>query len=65
MNWTIVLVGTLAGFLSAASVDLDAFIKARAKDPQEKFDIALAVARWVKGAIAGALPGFGGGAVIQ
>jgi hypothetical protein len=54
-----ILTGAIGGFLAATSVDLDAFIKARAKDPELKFDWVLAVSRWVQGAIAGALPGLG------
>lgn len=59
MNWQFVLAGALGGFLSATSIDLDAFIKARTKDPKLKFDWVLAVSRWIQGAIAGALPGIG------
>jgi hypothetical protein len=63
MNWTIVTVGTLGGMLAAMRADLRSFIKARKEDPTAKFDFALAFASWAEGAIIGALPGLGYGAV--
>jgi len=49
------LAGAVSGFIAAALVDLNAWSKSDSKG----FDWALAVKRWVSGAVSGALAGFG------
>lgn len=49
-----IVIGVLAGALSACAVDVNAWVKAGAK-----FDWPLALKRWLAGAITGASAAFG------
>lgn len=51
----------VAGLLAAIVTDLDAYIKARGDNETIKFAWGLALARWCKGAIMGAIAGAGFG----
>lgn len=53
--------GALAGAVSAAVVDLDAFKKWQTVKEFQTFDWKLAALRWLKGAVFGALAGAGFG----
>lgn len=63
MNYQPALIMAIGGAVAAFGTDLDAFTKAREKDPETRFDWTLSIARIVKGAIYAALPGLGLGAV--
>ncbi|MBX3117864.1 MAG: hypothetical protein KF784_02280 [Fimbriimonadaceae bacterium] len=54
MSWRAVVVGALAGLLSAAVVDVNAWARA-----EGDFDWSLAVRRWVAGAVTGASAALG------
>jgi len=51
MNINLLALAALSGFASAVAVDYDAYKKSNNRD----FDWGLALIRWVKGAIMGAL----------
>lgn len=53
--------GALAGAVSAAVVDLDAFKKWQTVKEFQTFDWKLAALRWLKGAVFGPLAGAGFG----
>ena len=53
--------GALAGAVSAAVVDLDAFKKWQTVKEFQTFDWKLAALRWLKGTVFGALAGAGFG----
>ena len=51
-----VIAGALSGFVSAFLVDLNAW---KSNDAIEHFNYALAIKRWLAGAVSGALTGLG------
>lgn len=53
-----VVAGTLSGFVSAFLVDLNAW---KSNEAMEHFNYALAIKRWLAGAVSGALTGLGFG----
>ena len=53
-----VIAGALSGFVSAFLVDLNAW---KSNEAMEHFNYALAVKRWLAGAVSGALTGLGMG----
>ncbi len=57
LDWKRVIAGAVSGFVAAFVVDVNAWAKSNAK-----FDVALAVKRWISGAVSGgaAALGFGG-----
>jgi hypothetical protein len=55
------IAGALSGFVSAFLVDLNAWLKA---GEETKFDVLLALKRWIAGAISGALTGLGIGGLV-
>lgn len=59
MNWKTIVAGALGGFLSALAVDVHAWSKSA-----EPFDWALALKRWVAGAVTGAASGAGIGGAL-
>lgn len=54
-----VIAGAVSGFISAALVDLHAWVKS-----EGSFNYALALKRWIAGAISGALGALGVGEVL-
>jgi len=53
-----IIAGALSGFVSAFLVDLNAW---KSNEAMEHFNWALAVKRWLAGAVSGALTGLGMG----
>lgn len=53
-----VIAGALSGFVSAFLVDLNAW---KSNEAMENFNWALALKRWLAGAVSGALTGLGFG----
>jgi hypothetical protein len=53
-----VVAGALSGFVSAFLVDLNAW---KSNEAMEHFNYALAIKRWLAGAVSGALTGLGMG----
>jgi hypothetical protein len=53
-----VVAGALSGFVSAFLVDLNAW---KSNEAMEYFNYALAIKRWLAGAVSGALTGLGFG----
>ena len=51
-----VVAGALSGFVSAFLVDLNAW---KSNEAMEHFNYALAIKRWLAGAVSGALTGLG------
>ena len=56
-----VIAGALSGFVSAFLVDLNAWLKS---GEETKFDVLLALKRWIAGAVSGALTGLGFGGLV-
>jgi hypothetical protein len=64
-----VLVGALAGFVSAVLVDLNAWSRSVSSEPENMdglaaFDWSLAVRRWISGAVSGAMTAGGFASVV-
>jgi hypothetical protein len=55
------IAGALSGFVSAFLVDLNAWLKS---GEETKFDVLLALKRWIAGAVSGALTGLGIGGLV-
>jgi len=53
-----IVAGALSGFVSAFLVDLNAW---KSNEAMEHFNYALAIKRWLAGAVSGALTGLGMG----
>jgi H+/Cl- antiporter ClcA len=53
-----IIAGALSGFVSAFLVDLNAW---KSNEAMEHFNYALAIKRWLAGAVSGALTGLGMG----
>jgi H+/Cl- antiporter ClcA len=53
-----IVAGALSGFVSAFLVDLNAW---KSNEAMEHFNYALAIKRWLAGAVSGALTGLGFG----
>jgi hypothetical protein len=59
INWIYVGLSALIGLLSAVVVDLDAYKEALKEKPGKPFNWRLALTRWLKGFIAGAVAAMG------
>lgn len=57
INWITVKAGALAGLISAAAIDFQAFRKWKSFDDALHYDWGIAVWRWVQGAVLGAFAG--------